>query len=85
VRPFTRWRLTTFEHIDRAIARRATTASSAARGLLALGIGAEAISHRVPNGRLTVVHRGVCAVGHGAQRPLTRTPLRRSPPSQAPS
>jgi very-short-patch-repair endonuclease len=36
----------------------------ARRQLLALGLGAKAIDHRVQSGRLHLLHRGVYAVGH---------------------
>ena len=59
------------EHIDRAIARVATWHDGVAGRdeLLALGIGPEAIKHRLRTGRLTALHRGVYAVGQrGAHR-----------------
>jgi very-short-patch-repair endonuclease len=56
------------EHIDRVLARLAGRQDGvvARAQLVALGIGPEAIKHRIRAGRLIVLHRGVYAVGHTA-------------------
>lgn len=56
--------------VDEAIARLAARQHGVVSRpqLLALGLGAGAIKHRVELGRLQVLHRGVYAVGHRALR-----------------
>ena len=54
--------------VDRRIARLATRQDGIVerRQLIALGLSAAAIDHRVRAGRLIVLYRGVYAVGHAA-------------------
>jgi very-short-patch-repair endonuclease/predicted transcriptional regulator of viral defense system len=61
----------TSRSVDRAITRLANRQQGVVLcgQLLALGLGAKAIDHRVARGVLHVIHRGVYAVGH---RVLTR-------------
>jgi very-short-patch-repair endonuclease len=62
--------------VDRRIARLATEQDGIVerRQLIALGLGAAAIDHRVRTSRLIVLYRGVYAVGHRA--PSQRATLR---------
>src|SRR5687767_4040372 len=54
--------------VDRAIARLATRQDGVVerRQLVALGVSAAAIDHRVRTGRLILLYRGVYTVGHEA-------------------
>ena len=60
--------------VDPAIARIASRQHGvvARRQLLALGIGADAINHRLARERLHPVHRGVYLVGHPVPAPLAK-------------
>jgi very-short-patch-repair endonuclease len=73
--------------VDRQIARLATAQDGIVerRELIALGLSAAAIDHRVRTGRLIVLYRGVYAVGHAAlsQRATLRAALIAAGPTAA--